>query len=180
VKTLELEFDASQPNDWRRYLSELIDLSTLTSLKVSGAWIRSAQRDLLDDLTLFCRQTSSLTSLKICYDHFYRRANFTGEQICGLVPRSVRDLSISLKNADQIPLVLERLPHLSTAHFYFDYTRSWQRLTCWLQSNREDATFQASSSSLSVWLTADNESNVKINPKRIKLTDEKEQQQRQK
>ena len=180
VKTLDLEFDAARPVDWRHYLSQQIDLSTLVCLKVSGAWIRSAQPDLLDDLTHFCRQTSSLTSLKICYDHFYRRANFTGEAIGALVPRSVKDLSISLRNADQIPIVLERLPHLSSAHFYFDYTRSWQRLTHWLQSNREGATFRASSSALSVWLADNDPAAVKINPKRLKLTDEKEQQQRQK
>ncbi len=174
VRRLELDFYTDRPLGWLAFVSKLIDLTTIVKVKVSSVSIRTSDPNILADITDLLEQTSRLSSLDICFGFFSRKSSLTAAEICPMIPSHVKHLAVSIKDLNEIKSILERLQHLSSANFYFDYTPSWNEITKWIERNRKGSSYQADSFSVCVWLGKNSaEPKVaKVGNKRIKRTDE--------
>ncbi|CAF1113166.1 unnamed protein product [Adineta steineri] len=124
-------------------------------------------------ISSFLQRACCLASLCIDYDlSMYN--SWTTDNICCMVPSHVKHLKVSIKNPDEIKLVLKRLQQLSSAQFRFGHTSCWRKLTEWIDRNMPRSSYKADAYSFIVWLGKNsiefNES--KHNSKRIKLTDD--------
>jgi hypothetical protein len=86
----------------------------------------------------------------------------------------LKHLATSIKNVDEVEIILERLEHLLSAKFYFSHRSVSNRISAWLVQKKKCSTYRASDFSVCVWLGKNsiqrNETN--ISNKRMKLIDD--------
>ncbi|CAF4796823.1 unnamed protein product [Rotaria sp. Silwood1] len=172
VKTLELEFVKTRPHDWIKFISNLIDLTTVVEVKISSTLIQKSDPYMLSDMANLLKQTYRIASVDICSGFFSRKSSLTATEICSILPMHIKQLAASVKTFNEIKNIIERFQHLSNVKFYFDYTPYASEIFKWLDDKRKDSSYQVDSFSVCVWLGKNTTQmkEVKVGDKRIKNT----------
>ena len=172
VEKLHLELDGAVPLHWASFLSELIDLTTVVELKVTGRLVRKANPTILAEISHLLQQTCKLSSLDICDKFYMRMSTLTAEHLCPMIPRHLKRLVTPVKNLDEVEKILDRLDHLSSVYFSFAYIPRRDRNIDWLPQKKRGSTYAIDSFSLVVWLPNSNIPSIEteVGPKRMKLT----------
>lgn len=162
---------------WIETVTNLIDLKNIIHIKISSSLIRQSNPYMLSDMTKFFQTTPHLSSLDIDFGFLSRKSSLTAKDICSMIPSHVKHLSVSIKDLNEIKSIFQRLEHLSSANFFYDYIPTWNEVTQWLDKNRKGSSYEVDSFSVCVWLgKSSNHSNqIEVGNKRIKLTDEHHQ-----
>jgi hypothetical protein len=132
---------------------------------------------MLYEITQFLQNTPCVSSVDIGFGFLTRKSSLTATDICSMLPAHVKHLAASIKNLNEIKSIFQRLEHLSSANFFYDYMPTWNEVTQWLDDNRTGSSYEADSFSMCVWLGKSNNSSkqIKFGNKRIKLVDEHHQ-----
>ncbi|CAF0957997.1 unnamed protein product [Didymodactylos carnosus] len=102
------------------------------------------------------------------------KSRLTADAICSMIPAHVLHLAVSIKNLNELKIVLERLEHLSSARFFFDHTPCLSQFHEWFKTKKQGLSYRTERFSLHVWLENNSvQSNeVRVGNKRIKLADD--------
>ncbi|CAF3239928.1 unnamed protein product, partial [Rotaria sp. Silwood2] len=170
VKELQIEFKNNLPSHWALFISTLIDLATIVQIKFTGRSIYKARRNMRANIASLLQRTCCLTSLTIDYDSCIYNS-WTAENICSMVPSHIKHLTVSIKNPDEIKLVLKRLPHLSSAQFRCGHTSSWRKFIEWFEENKAGSRCRGNAYLMSLWLDKTSVQSIeqKHSNKRIKI-----------
>jgi hypothetical protein len=154
------------------FIFTLIDLKTLVQIKLTGTLIRQADTYMLADIANMLQGNCNLSSLDICGDFFSRKSHLTANDICSVTPSHVKHLAVSIKSLKEAQNVVERLKHLSSANFYFDFIPTLNRNIEWFAQRTQGLSYRIDGFSLCVWLGRSiiQPSNITGARKRIKLT----------
>jgi len=175
VTNLELEYYTHRLPNWTSFISTLVDVTTVTQIKLTGIMISQAEPDIIADLTNLLQQACSLTSLDICCQYESRKSKLTAQDICSMTPSHVKHLATSIKNLNEAKISLEQLQHLSTARFFYTSSDSFSiSFIEWLEQNKTGSSHFVGAVQTKIWLGHNNiqPEVVRIGNKRIKLTDE--------
>jgi len=174
VKRLELQFDKIRTFGWIEIVTNLIDLKNIIHVKVSSSLIRQSNPSMLSDMTKFFETIPHLSSVDIGFGFLSRKSSLTATDICSMIPSHVKHLSGSIKDLNEIKSIFQRLEHLSSANFFYDYIPTWNEVTSWLDSNRKGSSYDVDSFSVCVWLgkNSNHSNKIKFGNKRVKLVDE--------
>ena len=174
VKRVELQFDAVRSFGWIESVTSLVDLTSIIHVKVSSSLIRQSSAPMLSDMTRFFQKTPHVSSVEISFDFLSRKSSLTATDICSMLPPHVKHLAVSIKDLYEIKSIFQRLEHLSSANFFYDYTPGWNEITRWLDDHRKGSSYDVDSFSACVWLGKNISSStaIKVGNKRVKLIDE--------
>jgi hypothetical protein len=175
MKKLGLIFNSNRPVGWILFVSMFINLTTITHIGLAGSTILNGDPGIVADIKSLLQQTCNVYSLNICGLLLNRKSCLTADHICSMIPIHVRQLIVSIKNLNEVKIVLQQLEHLSSAKFIFDETPCWNHFHEWFKTNKQNMSYQTDRFSLYVWFKKNN--NVQSNDgtvsnKRIKLTDD--------
>lgn len=128
-------------------------------------------------MTNFFQKTPQVSSVDIDFGFLSRKSSLTATDICSMVPAHVKHLAVSIKYLNEMKNIFQRLEHLSSANFFYDYTPIWTEVTNWLDSNRKGSSYEVDSFSACVWLgkSSNHANEIKLGNKRVKLADEHHQ-----
>jgi predicted NUDIX family phosphoesterase len=175
MKKLGLIFDSNRPVGWILFISMFINLTTITHIGLAGTNILNGDSGIVADIKNLLQQTCNVYSLNIRGFLLNQKSCLTADHICSMIPIHVRQLEVSIKNLNEVKIVLQRLKHLSSAKFIFDETPSWSHFHEWFKINKQNMSYQTDRFSLLIWFKKNNNvqsNNVEICNKRIKLTDD--------
>ncbi|CAF3418498.1 unnamed protein product [Rotaria sp. Silwood2] len=172
VTNLELDYYVQRIPYWTTFVSTLVDLTTVTRIKLAGMRIFQANPNIIADLISLLQQTCSLTSLDICCNYDSRRSKLTAQDICSMTPSHVKHLAAAIENLNEVKICLEKLQHLLTARFFYRSSSFSNLLTEWLEEKRAGSSYFVGAVFTKVWFVQNNNQFklVQIGNKRIKLT----------
>jgi hypothetical protein len=152
------------------FVSTLIDLTTIVQIKLIGRSTQKTRRNMRVNIGSFLQRARCLSSLIIDYDSCIYNS-WTADSICSMVPSHVKHLAVSIKNLDEIRLVLRRFQHLSSVQFKFAHTLD-KGITQWMKENMTGSNYKAEYCSVCVWFGKNTieSKERKCGNKRIKLT----------
>jgi hypothetical protein len=175
VTKLELEYNSHRLPKWTSFISTLIDLTTVTEIKLTGIMISLAEPDIIADLSNLVKQAHSLISLDIACQYENRKSKLTAHDICSMTPSHVKHLSASIKNLNEAKIFLEQLQHLSTARFFYATNDLFSHSFIeWLKQNKIGSSHFVGAVYTKIWFGHNNiqPKTIRVGNKRIKLTDE--------
>ncbi|CAF1262185.1 unnamed protein product [Rotaria magnacalcarata] len=172
VKRLELDYYNQRIPYWTSFVSTLVDLTTITQVKLTGISIFQANPNIINDLSNLLEQASSLTSLDICCNYDSRRSKLTAQDICSMTPSHVKHLAASIENLNEVKICLEKLQHLLTAKFFYRSSSFSNIVIEWLEEKKAGSSYFVGTVFTTVWFVQNkNQSKLsRIGNKRIKLT----------
>jgi hypothetical protein len=175
VTKLELEYGSHQLPSWTSFISTLVNLTTVTEIKLTGTRISQAEPDIIADLSNLFQQAHSLISLDIGCEYENRKSKLTAHDICFLTPSHVKHLAAPIKNLTEAKISLEQLQHLSTARFFYPTNDSFSNSFIeWLKQNKPGSSHFVGAVYTKIWFGHNNfqPKAVRVGNKRIKLADE--------
>lgn len=144
LNKLILCVDHQWPEGSMEHLSLFIDLSVITELSIS---IDFRPEETFEYLADFLRRTSRLYSLII------DSTNIDLDRLCAIIPENVKHLQVSVKNIEDMKMVIERLRPLNSLTFEY-YNRSKivsSEFPSWLEENRRQSTCRIDAMFMSIW-----------------------------
>lgn len=144
LNKLILCVDHQWPEGSMEHLSLFIDLSVITELSIS---IDFRPGETFEYLADFLRRTSRLYSLMI------DSSNIDFDQLCEIIPSNVKHLQVSVKNIEDMKMIIERLKQLNSLTFEY-YNRSKivsSEFPSWLEENRRQSTYRIDVMYMSIW-----------------------------
>ena len=173
MEKLHLKLDGAVcVQHWASIISALTDLTTVVELRVTGAWIRTANPTILTELSHLLKQTCNLLALHLDDQSCTTTSALTSENLCPMIPRRLKRLVTPVKNLDEVEKILDRLDHLSSLYSSFDHTPCRGGDIDWLPQKRRGSTYVIGDRSLDVWLSNSTvqSPNTEVGAKRMKLT----------
>ncbi len=162
--TLELAYNMDRLPNWTSFISTLVDLRTVTEIKLTGEMISLAEPSIIMNLINLIQQACNLTSLDICCSYGNRKSNLTARDICAMTPSNVKHLAASIKNLDEGKICLQQRQHLITARFFCSKNGPFSDIFIdWLEYNRIGSSHFVGAFYTKIWL-----GNNRIQPKTIK------------
>ncbi|CAF0929656.1 unnamed protein product [Rotaria sordida] len=172
ITNLELDYYVQPIPNWASFISILVDLTTVTQIKLTGIRIFQAHPNIITDLSTLLQQACSLTSLDICCNYDSRRSKLTAQDIYSMTPSHVKHLAASIKNLNEVKICLTKLQHLLTARFFYRSSSFSNVVVEWLEQEKAGSSYFVGAVFTKVWLVQSNNQFklVRIGNKRIKLT----------
>jgi hypothetical protein len=127
------------------HLSTFIDLSCLVELSIS---LDFQSESIVENLIYFFKQMPHLHSLTI------DSSSAKADNICLIVPDTVKHLQVSVKNMEDMKMIIERFKYLSSVTF--EHLNRVKILSTefvpWLMENRENSTYRIDEIYVSIWV----------------------------
>ncbi len=175
ITTLELKCNVDRIPNWISFILTLVDLGTVTEIKLTGIKISEAKPSITDDLPNLLHRACNLTSLDIHYQYENGGSKLTAQHICAMTPLNVKHLATPIKNLDEAKICLEQLQHLTTAKFFYPKNRLLlASFIEWLKQNRTGSAHFVGALYTKIWFGnhSTQPKAIKVGNKRMKLTDE--------
>lgn len=148
MNKLMLCVDDEWPTDSVEHLSTFIDLSCIVELTISIDFCPEFLSYSLDNLIYLFKQTCHLQFLTI------DSSTIDGEYVCSIVPDYVKHLQVSIKNIDDMKIIIKGLKHLSSITFeHFNRSKlSSSDFVPWLMENRKNSSCRIDEIYVCIWL----------------------------
>jgi hypothetical protein len=138
-------------NEWPigsvEHLSTFIDFSCVVEISITIEFYPESVSNTLDNLINLFKQTCHLYSLTI------ESSSVNAENICLIIPDYVKHLQVSVKNIDDIKIIINQLKHLSSITFELlnGLKLSSTEFLSWLMENRNKSTCRIENNFVSIW-----------------------------
>ncbi len=135
-------------------LPDLLNLSHLTELLLNINYDFALDANTTTNLSNIFKQTSNIHTLEICNNLSSIYSNTTIEDICLLIPSSIQHLKITVKNINDMKIIIERFEYLSSVTFRFSFCKSIPsaKIIESFLNIKKDLTYRKDDCSIRVWL----------------------------
>ena len=135
-------------------LSNLINLVHLTQLSLNLNYDYSMDLNTRAYLKNIFKQISNIRTLEICNNLSTIYSNITIEDICSLIPSYIEHLKITVKNINDMKIIIDRFEYLSSITFRFSFYKSIPsaKIIESFLNIKKDLTYRKDDCSIRVWL----------------------------
>ncbi|CAF0933359.1 unnamed protein product [Adineta steineri] len=135
-------------------LSNLINLVHLSQLSLNLNYDYSLDLNTRAYLKNIFKQISNIRTLEICNNLSTIYSNITIEDICSLIPSYIEHLKITVKNINDMKIIIDRFEYLSSITFRFSFYKSIPsaKIIESFLNIKKDLTYRKDDCSIRVWL----------------------------
>ncbi|CAF0876801.1 unnamed protein product [Adineta steineri] len=146
--------DQCSMNASSQTLSNLINLVHLTQLSLNLNYDYSLDLNTRAYLKNIFKQISNIRTLEICNNLSTIYSNITIEDICSLIPSYIEHLKITVKNINDMKIIIDRFEYLSSITFRFSFYKSIPsaKIIESFLNIKKDLTYRKDDCSIRVWL----------------------------
>ncbi|CAF0944090.1 unnamed protein product [Adineta steineri] len=146
--------DQCSMNASSQTLSNLINLVHLSQLSLNLNYDYSLDLNTRAYLKNIFKQISNIRTLEICNNLSTIYSNITIEDICSLIPSYIEHLKITVKNINDMKIIIDRFEYLSSITFRFSFYKSIPsaKIIESFLNIKKDLTYRKDDCSIRVWL----------------------------
>ncbi|UJR32557.1 hypothetical protein I4U23_020018 [Adineta vaga] len=134
-------------------LSTLINLSHITKIVLKIGDLLDSHPNFFRNVDLLLKSTRNVCSLVISSARFYANLRNRDLEICSIIPKHVKHLTISISTIDQMNVVMQKLKYRSSITFVYMNTSfdPAEMHIEWFKRENGYYTYRLSNSALSMW-----------------------------
>ncbi|CAF1292620.1 unnamed protein product [Adineta ricciae] len=155
LRTLKLAISDQYSSSGLEHLSKTIHLGKLNKLIL----IISSRGDhlgiLIKRFLTLLNDLPAVTTLEI-FNRWYGISSLVPlEYFCTMIPKNIKHLNVDTSNMNEIPVLIEHLPHVSSFKFKFAFDKVifLQKILDWLTANRINSTYISDMHYLAIWIS---------------------------
>lgn len=157
VTELQLDFFEDWPLFSLQSLFIFIDISRIVHMTLYAYYFNKFDQNTWMDMHIFTEQAHHLSSLIIQdLSHASYKSDSTSMNFYSLLPRSIKHLHLIIDNVQQIEMIFERCPSLSTIKLVIGTPKLQRQVFSWFKDNTTHSTCYAGYRTVFVWLGKQN------------------------